>query len=378
MEAVVLNERFEVVGIVDEFKSFIWTERYKECSDFEIDTKADEMKLEMYKEDYYILMEESPKMMIISTVDYNSSFVEGANILVSGKSLEYILHDRHIWETTVLEGNVQNGIKKLIDDAIISPTNEKRKITNFKFKASSDKAITDLTFEDERQYWGENLYDVVAEICSEFHIGFRVLFDEDNLGFIFELFAGRDLTFDQKGNEAVMFSPEFGNLISSKYHSTKSQIKNAALIIGEKRTETFEHNGVSTSRDVQLSTVIEGDESGLKRKEIFVDSTDLSMYVKDIKVPEDKYINRLKQKGETAIDETKTETTIEAEVDWEGQFQYGRDFTIGDIVEIENELQMNLKVRIQEVIRCHDTSGYYVTPSFTSLEEEKSQKSSNL
>jgi len=38
---LVLNESFELVAIIDYYKSLIWTERYREAGDFELYLLAD-------------------------------------------------------------------------------------------------------------------------------------------------------------------------------------------------------------------------------------------------------------------------------------------------------------------------------------------------
>lgn len=376
MTADVLNRDMEVVGVVDGYQSFIWTERYNQYSDFEIETSATPEHLETYKKGNWISLQGSNKIMIIDTWSHDSSYANGQTILVSGKSLEYLLHKRIIWEETVLEGNVQNGVQTLLNQNIITPSNERRKIANFVFRESEDPKVTELEFEEEAQYWGENLYDVVAEICKIHRIGFRVWIEEtdDGWNYIFQLFAGADRTHDQTENFAITFSSEFGNLISSKYYTTNANVKTSALVLGERRTisETKEINGieVSKSEDVQYSVYIEGDQTGFDREEMLVDQSSLGMFIKDIQVPPEKYKNRLRQKGEEAITETKEETTLEAEVDWNGQFKYGIDYFIGDVLEIENDLEMSLKVRITEMVHCHDISGEYLNPAFTPLDEE--------
>lgn len=374
MTADILNENMEVVGLVDDFVSFIWTERSRECGDFEIETRATLERLDVYKKKHYISLKESDKLMIIDTIESKSSPQEGMMMIVSGKSLEWLLHKRIIWEETVLTGNFQAAIKKLITENAISPTKTNRKLPKLTFKDSTDSRITSITLkEDETQYYGENLYDTIVDLCKQYHVCFRVNYISDT-NFQFELYAGTDHTYSQTDNDVVVFSSQFGNLLSSTYIDTDAESKNAALVLGEKRTETYTHNEVSTSKDVQHVVELGDDKSGYDREEMKVDLTSLSMYIKDIKVPEEKYIARLKSKGETQMRATQAENTIDAEVDFHMQFVYGRDYFMGDILEIEDDLGRLLEVRITELVRCQDASGEYVNPSFTPMSEEKDEE----
>lgn len=372
MRGDVLNRNFEVIGVADDFKSFIWTERCRSYSDFEIQTRATPERIEMYKPKNYIGLLGSDKLMIIDSVYYNSSFDEGDMLVISGKSLEYVLHKRIIWEDTVLEGNFQNGIKKLLDENAISPSKTNRKLSRLRFKTSTDPKITSISFKEETQYWCDNLYDVIEDLCEEYHVCFRVNLTSSNM-FEFELYAGENRTYNQNENFAVVFSPEFGNLISSKYLETIENRKNSALVVGEKRTETLTINGISTSKDVQHTVEIDGSGTDMDREELYVNETNLSMYIKDIAVPTDKYIARLRSKGETALSKTVKDSTLEAEVVFDGQFKYGRDYFIGDILEIENALHNLMEVRITEVVHCHDQSGEYINPAFTPIDEENDE-----
>ena len=36
MQIIVLNTNFENIGVLDTYKSLIWTDRYSSCGDFEI------------------------------------------------------------------------------------------------------------------------------------------------------------------------------------------------------------------------------------------------------------------------------------------------------------------------------------------------------
>lgn len=369
MQADVLNSSMDVIGVVDDFKSFIWTERCRSYSEFEIETTATKEHIDLFQPKCYISLPESDKLMIIDTIEYSSNADQENLMLISGKSLEYILHKRIIWADTILSGSVQDSIKKLLNENAISPSNSKRVLPRLRFKASTDSRITSLTFEEETQYWTDNLYDTIAELCVQYKICFKVSLTSDDY-FEFELFHGEDRTYDQNENFAVVFSPEYGNLMSSKFVKSIADIKNAALVVGEKRTETLEINDVSTSKDIQYTSEIEGSETGLDREELYVDQTSLSMFVNDIAVPKERYVARLKSKGETALSETTKESAMEAELDFNGQFQYGRDYWIGDILEVENAVGVRLKVQITEFMRCQDTTGDHLSPEFEPFEEE--------
>lgn len=66
--------------------------------------------------------------------------------------------------------------------------------------------------------------------------------------------------------------------------------------------------------------------------------------------------------------EIKESETYESTVDPEGNYQYGIDYNLGDIVEVENEYGLTSRVRITEVIESEDENGYTCIPKFENVE----------
>ena len=63
-----------------------------------------------------------------------------------------------------------------------------------------------------------------------------------------------------------------------------------------------------------------------------------------------------------------TVTSFEGEVDAAHQFVYGRDFFIGDIVQLVNEHGIESRSRVTELVRSQDQNGSTVVPTFTGLD----------
>ena len=59
MELLVLNQSFESIAVIDNYKSMIWTDRYNAYGDFEICFAMDIKLLNVLKEDYYIWSKDS-------------------------------------------------------------------------------------------------------------------------------------------------------------------------------------------------------------------------------------------------------------------------------------------------------------------------------
>lgn len=173
MELIVLDTSLKMLSVLDTFESLIWTERFSAYGDFEVYTSINDSVLEILKDDYYLWLKESDQTMIVEDRKIESDAENGNHFTVTGRSLESILERRIIWKQTILSGNFQNGIKKLLDENIINPSDASRKVEGLIFEASTDPAITGLTV--DAQFTGDNLYDAIKSYAI-----LRILVSESN------------------------------------------------------------------------------------------------------------------------------------------------------------------------------------------------------
>lgn len=353
MDLLVLNTDLEAVGLVDTFESLIWTERYSQCGDFEIYTAMSLDEFLLLQEDCYLSSRESDVTMIIESIEIASDIEDGNRFIVTGRSLESILARRIIWNQTILTGNFQNGIKKLLYDNVISPIDADRKIENFIFEESIDPLITELTI--DAQFTCDNLYEAISSLCGMNNVGFKVSLNDTNQ-FVFKLYAGKDRSYDQTEFPYVIFSPNFDNIITSNLIESKKTYKNVTLVAGE---------GEGQAR----KTVTVGSGTGLERREMYTDARDISTTAEDDrKLTSSEYNALLIQRGDRDLAENYITKTFEGQVDTTRSFVYGEDFGMGDILQIENEYGIESKSRVTEIVRSQDENGIEVCPTFTIVE----------
>lgn len=355
MDLTVLNTNLDAIAMVDTYVSFIWTDRYYSSGDFELYAGMREGILEYIKQDYYLQSRDSEHIMIIEKLLISSDAENGNVITVTGRSLESILDRRIIWGQKTIRGNLQNGIKTLLNENIISPSDSNRRLQNFIFEESTDPAITRLDI--EAQYTGDNLYDVIQKICEERSIGFKVTINNKKQ-FVFKLYAGTDRSYDQTTVPYVVFSPNFENIINSSYIESKSSLKNVTLVGGE---------GEGAAR--KYTTI--GNGSGLNRRELFTDARDISSDVGEgVVLTEAEYTAQLQQRGKEKLAENTDVTSFEGQVETTIMFKYGEDFFNGDVVQIANEYGYETKARILEIVMSENEEGTSVYPTFKTITEE--------
>lgn len=352
MLLVVLNKNFENVGIVDEYKSLIWTERYYECGDFQLEVPATSYMISLLSQDYYLYSSETDVLMIIEEIQINTDVESGNYLLVSGRSLESILDRRIIWNQTVLSGNVESCVKKLITENIISPKNSDRKIANFKFKNSTDAVVRNEYL--EAQFTGDNLYDAICKICQTYEFGFRITLEGTN--FVFQLYYGADRSYAQKKLPYIVYSPKFDNIISSDYLESKKNYKNVTLVAGE-------------GEGAEQKTKAVGKAKGIDRRELYTEAKDISTRVdSETELTEEEYYAQLEERGYEELSDYQEMISFDAEIDYDTNFIYGQNYLIGDIVQIVNEYGIEARSRVIEYIRSHDESGSKAYPTFMQTE----------
>jgi hypothetical protein len=357
MEFMILDTNLKAVSVLDAYESIIWTDRYNQCGDFEIYTNMSSETYNQLQQDYYLWSADSEHTMIIEDIEITSDAEEGSTLKVTGRSLESMLDRRIIWNQTTLTGKLQDGIKQLLNDNIISPTEANRKIDNFVFVESTDTAVTDLTI--DAQYLGDNLYDVICELCSSNNIGFKIVLTDD-LKFNFSLYAGADKSYDQLTNPYVLFSPDFDNIINSNYIESKKTLKNIVLVAGEESD-----SGTRTTITVEAT---DGAGSGLSRREYYSDASDLTTSTEDGgTLSTSEYEAQLKQRGNEELSNNSITKSFEGEMETTKTFVYGEDFFMGDIVQIANEFGIESKSRIIEMVMSQDESGIEAYPTFETV-----------
>ena len=351
MDLIVLNTNLEKTSILDVFESLIWTDRYLGYGEFEVYAKASKELLDILKDDYYLVSNDSEHVMIVedSKIDGDGN---SDNLIVTGRSLESILDRRIIWNQTVLTGSLQNGIQKLLNESIIAPTISDRAIPNFIFEASDDSNIINLTVETQFDM-GANLYEAIKNLCLASNIGFKITLSDTNQ-FVFKLYSGVDRSYDQLQNPYVIFSPKFENIISSSYYHSKKSLKNVTFVMGE------EIDDIGLTRK---STII-GSASSIERREIYTDASNISQTTDEEYMSDEAYLSQLSQKGVETLANNVVSKSFDGQVDTTRSFKYGEDFYMGDTVQLITDYGIEGKAMVSEMIHSQSTQETVAYPKF--------------
>lgn len=353
MVLYVLNQNMERIGVVDEYKSLIWTLRYYEPGDFELYAPANDESVGLLVRDNYVMREDDPEhAMIIEDVKVETDEENGHTITVSGRDLKSILYRRIVWKQTSLSGTVATGLTKLLNENVIQPEDTARAVSGFMLgDMSAGSAAMNV------QYTCDNLGDVLKATCESYGLGYDVTVDIQTRHMMFSLFKGEDRSYFQDENPYVVFSPQYENLVSTTYQESTRKFYNVANVGGE---------GEGDER--KFATAGDTDASGLDRYELFVDKRNVSS--NNGEIPAEEYEELLASAGEDKLAGCQVTQAFEGSVQSLGNFNIGIDFDLGDIVEVVNEFGIEGRSRISAIIDCLDGTGRHIVPTFEAIRTE--------
>lgn len=350
----VFDENWDQVAVIDEYESLIWSDRFDEAGDFELVIPYDKTIFDLLKKDYFCTINLSEHGMVIEKVEIEQDYDDNPTLTVTGRSLEALLERRVVpakkeFGSDSTKVNLQDSVKTLLKENVISPDNENRKFPNFKFVASTDEEVTKLTMSET--YNGEDLYSIITTLCQDKHIGFKIALDYW-YHWNFSLYAGKDRSYEQDKNEYVIFSPYYDNLKNSRFFSSIEDYRNL-MIVAKTETTTV--------------TVYKGTEpSGLDRREIYINASELQKN-KNTELSTSKIRSKGKKKLE--IDH-KIKTAFEGDIIPDVLYYYRTDYFVGDKVQFEDNYGNSQALYISEVVITKDANGLSVIPTFKEIEEE--------
>ena len=339
--------------IIDTFASVIWNMQFFGLNDFELVVPATDKNL-MILSPRTLLVREADivsdgydNVMMIENITVDFDTEKGWTITCSGGGLKKILGQRIVWSQTNLTGKVEAGIRKVINENVVNPSVQIRKIQNFELETAHGYTET-----FDMQLLGENIADWLTEICQTYGYGWDVVIRNGKYRFVLK--KGVDRTYDQSDVVPVVFSPEYDNLMSSSYIYESKDFSNAALIGGE---------GEGT--DQKTATI--GTASGLDRHEAFIDGSSVSSNGEIITLAT--YLKMLQDYGKEQLAKAAFTEKVEGKIVQNNMYTFGVDYFLGDIVQISNTF-VDATSRIIELIYSEDENGSQLIPTFGNWEGE--------
>ncbi len=349
MELYVMDNVFNRTRILDEFVSLIWTERYYGDSEFQFVVVADSENIQTLTPGTLIISDDSLEVMMIDTQD-----IESQTITIAGTSMVQWLRNRFIRFTKnaadqnfnirgrrpaylicyiVQEMCMQSSRILNLDDSDdemgISYGDRQRFIIP---SLQLGDYYTGGDFVDMSIPYGP-VYDAISSIAQTYQIGMQWQLDVLNDRHLFRSYKGQDRTSTQKFNGVVRFSPKTDTFANSKEIVSNKDYKNIAYVWSN-----------SVPRDV-----------GKSELDVQSYGLDLRAAIKiDDQVTGD--VNILNHTAKNILTTNDIVKAIDGQI-LLGQFTYGADYGLGDIVEVEGVSGIINSAMITEHILSQDATG---------------------
>ena len=360
------NENTQVIGIIDTATSIIWHSVFFGVGDFEIYAAASPEILTLLLSGQYVTRPDNKEVGIIEKIEIQNENEGARMVIASGRFVKSILDRRLIYKlngstntATVLRGNVETAVREVVSNNAIACNFDSKR--NIDVLALGDVANIPLRIVDsngkaaQKQVTYGNLLEYTDALLEEYGISATCIYK--NSKFLYVLSIGSDRSKDNTdGNAPIVFSKEFDNLISSNYTHDTTGAKNAALIGGE---------GEGVQR---YYSIVETPATGLQRREMWVDASSISRTYKEDgdeeekTYPEEEYKTMLDAQGQQELAPLVETETFDGVIDvTNGNYVYGRDFALGDIVTVQDkDLNKYINVSIREATEVQDENGYSV------------------
>ena len=354
------------IHVTDVFIQLLWQENYIGGGDFELCVPAHDVSLYNYPIGGYVGFWDDVRgrteYMMIESVKIETDVETGDYVVVTGRSLEYLLDRRVVWGLTDFSGHgFLYSVEKLVTDSIVSPYNTNRKIPDFRLKRDLYSPKYD-NWPNEKvyhQYTGDSVYKAVNELCTDTGTGWFVKRTDENY---FDMYFMKpvDRSYRQSSNLYVTFSEEYGNLQSSEYTDDIKPYMNAVLLGGR-------GEGAARFYATQWETSVEP--KGLRRREMFYNASDVKDKDGETQLTDQQYKERLLKRGAEVLLRNRRERTFSSKLLPDNDFRFNVHYFLGDYVNVENHYGVSSICQVTGVTRSLTPDEQVVYPTFEHIQE---------
>ncbi len=334
----VLDSSLNVIGIIEDYYSLIWSERYAEVGDFELELPIEHAENSIVDFGNFLYIKSSDALMIIEDIK-PSIGKEKSSLVVKGQSAESLLKRRVLLDPINLSGPAEIAIYSFINNHITDPADSDRRITLL--ATEFPEMLTTVLYEEQVEM--QTVYDAIKTICMNTDLGFKVVLYNDEL--VFYVHEGADRSYDQSTNPYIIFAETFDNVIASSFYESIKDKKNTTLVATDDSVESLQRVFVWEASEP----------TNLNRYESVLETT-ITRDIDGDPLDDAEVLAIITTRGLQEIEENKIVGLFEGDFDIQGNFEYGVDFFMGDILQCNLEGR-NVKARIIELVRSYSTEG---------------------
>lgn len=318
---------------------------------------------------------------------------------------QFILYDaqtQNDWQANLLNVNeqeqasltmpIEDIVAAMLNATVINPTDPTRRFSNpaWRFVYSTDPKVKEIKM--AASFANTNLYDALSSLLVGAGLGWRAIYNEDTETIDFSVYKGVDRSASQSENLSVIFKPVLDNLSSSDFITDDAGYKTCAYVVGaidDKKTRTisvadelgrvtnveYENPNYCTTWCQQVS--LSGTGMSYERREVIIDASDIDRYqtvntnygstANDVAISETDYRSMLKTRGKSELMSKCSTYDLSAEILPDMFYSYGKDYSLGDTISIEDRFGHTINASVTEYINSVDINGYKAYPTIETI-----------
>jgi hypothetical protein len=387
MQVLSLGTDFYVDSIVEGYTSMIWTERFYSAGEFELKTNVILPTMKQLPLGSLLGIAESNECMIVENHAVSTGDDGKTTLTITGRSFETFFENRVARPVDVSDWTVDSAVSmpKPLNANADTSNNWEFDATGFNKSSLVAASIMnywaqtqDADYSDPKhgQGLGEAIPNFEADGSVAALYGTPVLPNRvmtikpgnvyenvlalaalDNLGVLnyrpttVETFGlspqeTKLRTTIEQGHDRleVVFSTLQGHFRSTSYFWSIKDWKNAAFAFSNTRVSRVYNTSGSTA-------------AGLNRRIGFVDATDLKSSTST------KETGQLTARGNAYLGQHKKVVMFEGQVAPDIPYRFGKDYYIGDYIQVVGDYDFNERMQVTEYVRIEDESGEIAYPS---------------
>lgn len=371
MELYILDSNFRRTEVVEQFESFIWSERWATQGDVTVTIDPTFPDAALFQQGTMLACDKSDRMMVVQTLE-NTVNDDGVRLLkITGPSFESVLEEKANKYADLKPTSVDPPTGRTLGDGTTkTPATIVRDLFN-------EVCVTNTLIPDDvipqmqsTAYYSTagmialptdtpliaveigTLYDTIKAICDTYRLGFRIVRIEDPVPtnapkLYFEVYTGFDRTASQTALGAIVFSTQLDNLTATSELSSISGYKNVAYVFG-----------VHGSKVVVSNDVV-GTPTGNARKVMIVNASDIDDAAGAT------LQTKLEQRGQQELAKARVIVGFDGQIPQQTGLTYRTDYHLGDLVEQRSDSGTRRVMRVTEQIFVSDKEGERSYPTLT-------------
>lgn len=328
-------------GVIDVYRSLIWTRKYREAGTVELHAALNDKNLALLKIGNILAMQGAVESAMIEGIAADDATCE---ITATGRMLSAGLERRTIKTVVnITNGTYEDVMRRLVDVSAISTDHPLPHLLLGAATGAGDSVTLQVSHKD--------LYSYLKNIAACSNLGFRIRADYKEKVMYFEVYKGRDHSKTQKQNKRVVFSEVYQNIGQATYTVNEQKYKTHAIVLGE---------GEGNER-VAVEATIDAGAEGWERRELIVDARNL----KKGDMTDAQYQTALVQRGIEKLASYGIVECLEAVVLPNTNFTYKEDYDLGDIVTVNKKAWgIMMDKRITEIQEIYENGAFSIVPTF--------------